>query len=73
MLERLEIQENFIADIQAEVVMNEVPPALIFNWDQTALHLVTTGQWTMNRAGEKSFQSNIAMTSVKSLLFSLLP
>ena len=28
-----EIQENFFADIQAEVVMNEVPPELIFNWD----------------------------------------
>ena len=48
-----EIQENFLADIQAEVVMNEVPPELIFNWDQTALHLVSTGQWTMHRAGEK--------------------
>ena len=33
--------------------MNEVPPELIFKWDQTALHLVSTGQWTMHRAGEK--------------------
>ena len=33
--------------------MNEVPPELIFNWDQTALHLVSADQWTMHRAGEK--------------------
>ena len=33
--------------------MNEIPLELIFNWDQTALHLVPTGQWTMNKSGEK--------------------
>ena len=48
-----QIQENFLADIQAEVPMNEVPPDLIFNWDQTALHLVSTGWQTMHHAGNK--------------------
>ena len=52
-----ELQENFLADIRAEVVMNEIPAELIFNWDQTALHLIATSQWTMHgimhRAGEK--------------------
>ena len=33
--------------------MNEAPPELIVNWDQTALHLVPTGQWTMHRTGDK--------------------
>ena len=46
------IQDTFLADIQAEVVMNEIPHELIINWDQT-LQLVPTGQWTMHRAGEK--------------------
>ena len=41
------------ADIQAEVVMNKIPAELVLNWDQTALHLVPTGQWTMHRSGEK--------------------
>ena len=45
----------FLADIQAEVVMNEVPIDLIFNWDQTGLQLVPTGQWTMNEAKAKRF------------------
>ena len=42
----------FLADIQAEVVINEIPEDLIFNWDQTALHFVATGQWTMHCSGE---------------------
>ena len=49
----LELQGDFLADIQAEVVMNEIPTELILNWDQTALHLVPTGQWPMHRSGEK--------------------
>ena len=48
-----ELKAEFLADIQAEVVMNEVPIDLIFNWDQTSLQLVPTGQWTMNEAKAK--------------------
>ena len=48
-----ELQDAFLTDIQAEVVMNDIPHELIINWDQTALQLVPTGQWTMHRAGEK--------------------
>uniref|UniRef100_A0A1X7SKG8 DDE-1 domain-containing protein n=1 Tax=Amphimedon queenslandica TaxID=400682 RepID=A0A1X7SKG8_AMPQE len=33
--------------------MNDIPPAMIFNWDQTGLQLVPTGQWTMNQSVEK--------------------
>ena len=48
-----EVKEEFLADIKAEVVMNERPHELIFNWDQTAIQLVPTGRWTMHRAKEK--------------------
>ena len=48
-----ELKAEFLADIQAEVVMNEIPIDLIFNWDQTAIQLVPTGQWTMNEAKAK--------------------
>ena len=47
------IQGVFLADIQAELVMNDIPNEIIFNWDQTALQFVPTGQWTMHHAGEK--------------------
>ena len=48
-----EVQEEFLADSKAEVLMNEVPPQLILNWDQTGIQLVPMGQWTMHRASDK--------------------
>lgn len=48
-----ELQEVFLADIKAQVLMNDIPDELVINWDQTALPLVPTGEWTMHRAGEK--------------------
>ena len=47
------IRKFCLADIAAVVVFNEIPDELILNWDQTALHLVPTGQWTMHQAGRK--------------------
>ena len=48
-----EIKEVFVADVTAEVIMNDIPDDLVVNWDQTGLHLVLTGQWTMHRQGER--------------------
>ena len=48
-----ELKEQFLADITAEVVMHDIPPDLIVNWDQTGLKIIPTGDWTMNRSGEK--------------------
>ena len=33
--------------------MNDISNDLVINCDQTALHLVPTGQWTMHHAGDK--------------------
>ena len=48
-----EMQEVFLADIKAQVLINDIPDELIINWDQTGLPLVPTVEWTMHRAGEK--------------------
>ena len=48
-----EVQEEFLPDVQAEVLMNDVHPQLIFNWDQTAVHYVPIGEWTMHRYKKK--------------------
>ena len=48
-----QIQEVFLADIKAQVVMNDIPDELIINWDQTGVPLVPTGGWTMHRAGDR--------------------
>lgn len=46
------IQEIFLADIAAEVLMNDIPDELI-SWDQTGLPFVPTGQWTMHHLEKK--------------------
>ena len=30
-----------------------IPDELIFNWDQTGLSIIPTGEWTMEKRGEK--------------------
>ena len=47
------LKEVFLADIAAETLMNDIPDELIFNWDQTGLHMVPTGEWTMHKSGDK--------------------
>ena len=47
------MQKVFLADIAAEVLMNDIPDQLIINWDHTGLSLVPTGQWTMHQFGDK--------------------
>ena len=48
-----EARETFLADIKAEVLMHDIPLDIVFNWDQTGIHLVPTGEWTMHQAKDK--------------------
>ena len=47
------LQEELLADIKAKVLMNDVPPSLIFNWDQTVINFVPTGEWTIYRVKDR--------------------
>ena len=42
-----QVKTNFLAEIEATVKMEEIPPEMVFNWDQTGIHLVPTSSWTM--------------------------
>ena len=44
----------FLADVAAEVLINEIPESLIINWDQTGLSIVPSGDWTMEKEGAKT-------------------
>jgi len=48
-----EYRDVLLADVQAEVVMRNIPKDLIFNWDQTAIQLFPTGDWAMNETKAK--------------------
>lgn len=48
-----ELKEEYLADIKAEVLMNDIHKELVFNWDHTGLQLAPTGEWTMHEAKAK--------------------
>ena len=43
----------FLDDVVAVVTMDDVPPELVLNWDQTGIHLVPASMWTMDKEGSK--------------------
>ena len=46
-----EVKAQFLFDIKVLVEMNEIPFDLIINWDQTDIHYVPVGSWTMEKEG----------------------
>ena len=47
------VKKAFLDDIVDTVTMDDIPPELILNWDQTGIHLVPASMWTMDREGSK--------------------
>ena len=45
----LEVKQQFLVDIKSVVCMESIPPALIINWDQTAMKIVPSSSWTMKK------------------------
>ena len=48
-----EIKDEFVNRVESVVKKNAIPDELILNWDQTGVHMVPIGQWTMSEKGEK--------------------
>ena len=46
-------KEKFLDDVVSVVTVEEIPPELILNWDQTGIHLVPASGWTMDLEGSK--------------------
>ena len=51
-----ELKESFLTDVVTTVTMEEIPPDLILNWDQTGIKIVPCSTWTMERQGAKRVQ-----------------
>ena len=47
------VKQQFMFDIQVVVEMEEIPHDLIINWDQTGIHYIPVGSWTMEKEGAK--------------------
>ena len=47
------IKEQFLFDIQTAVEMEDIPPELVLNWDQTGISIVPGSSWMMELKGAK--------------------
>ena len=47
------VKEQFVIDVNAVVEMEDIPPQLVFNWDQTGISIVPGSSWTMEAKGSK--------------------
>ena len=48
-----QMKSNFLADICAIVKIEEIPSALVLNWDHTDLKYAPVSLWTMPKEGSK--------------------
>ena len=47
------VKEQFIIDVNAVVEMEDIPPQLVFNLDQTGISIVPGSSWMMEAKGSK--------------------
>ena len=48
-----QLKAQFIFDVKALIEMEEIPGALVINWNQTGVHYVPVSSWTMAQEGSK--------------------
>ena len=48
-----QLKEQFLKEVVATVQMEEIPPELILNWDQTGIKIVPSSTWTLDQQGVK--------------------
>ena len=50
------VRDQFLFDIKTIVEMEEIPPGLVFNWDQTGISIVPGSAWTMELKGSRKVE-----------------
>ena len=48
-----EIRDQFLTDIRSVIEMDDVPPSMVINWDHTAMKIVPSMNWTVEKNGTK--------------------
>lgn len=47
------VKQQFLNDVKTVIVMENIPPELVINWDQTGIKIVPSSTWTMDKRGSK--------------------
>ena len=48
-----QVKKQFLKEVTETVLMEEIPPELVLNWDQTGINIVPASLWTMDQQGKK--------------------
>jgi len=56
-----EIKRSFLRSVIQTVTMEEIPPELILNWDQTGIMIIPSSSWTMEERGA----TRVELTALK--------
>ena len=64
------VKKTFLEEIRVKVANGNIPDSFIFNWDQTALRLVPSSDWTMETSGSRRI--SIAGTEDKKEITALI-
>ena len=48
-----ELKELYLLDFNNAIKMDDVPPELVINWDQTGINYMPISSWTMEQEGTK--------------------
>ena len=48
-----QVKRLFLLDVKNTVLMDEIPPEMIINYDHTAINYVPVSSWTMEQMGSK--------------------
>jgi len=51
-----EIKCNYLSDIQSVVVMEDIPPQLVINWDHSTTKIVASGERTMEKRERNEYK-----------------
>ena len=49
----IRMKEDYLMDIKAVVEMEDIPHDMIINWDQTAMKIISSCSWIMEKRGTK--------------------
>ena len=47
---------QFLFDVKVIIAIEEIPPCLVINWDQTGIKYVPASNWTMTKQGTKKVE-----------------
>ena len=68
-----ELKDLFLSDVKSVIEMDEVPPAMVINWDHTEINYVLVSSLTMEKEGSKKVEI-VAKTDYRCVwLFNFLP